>query len=405
MLEKVEDEIEKHNKLFDEGKSSYKEGLNDMSLMPEKEFEALKTGLLSVDKGYATGLKVGDRTLSPAEQRRLDEIYAELDRWFDWGNWSPWNWWSPPSPPPLPPASGSFDARQHGWATPVRNQGSCGSCAAFASQAAVEICMAKKGRKNLDLSEQQALDCGKGQDGANGCQGAQCQSYPNWIKNHMSSGGRLSSESQYGYQGRNTYNQCQQRQTTSTGSRVSEVIYDPRCNENKMMQLVSKYGAVVTAINGEASGGIQSYRSGIFSGCQNNALNHAVTVVGYGPGYWIIKNSWGTNWGEQGYMRIKRGSNACGVGSICVAVDCTASNRDDEVDDEPEQHRDQEEVSSTCDVSTLYNRTDINGNYTLTSKINGDEFVADVTCTNSECHPRYPGPVDACMYICGQKRC
>lgn len=372
ILEEVQDEIEKQNKLFEEGKSSYKEALNENSLMPEEEFLAYKTGMLSVDKGYFTGfVDTGNRTLTPAEQRRLQEIYDELDRWFDWGDWWPWNWFSPPSPPPLPPAPQSFDARQQGWVTPVRNQGSCGSCAAFAALAAAEVCMAKAGRRSLDISEQQALDCGYGQDGAAGCQGASCQSYANWMKNHMSSGGKLSSENQYPYQASNTNNQCQQRQTTSLGTRVSEVIYDPECNESRMMKLVAKYGAVVTGLNGEAGGGIQSYSSGIFTGCSNNAINHAVTVVGYGPNYWIVKNSWGTGWGEQGYIKIKKGSRMCGIGSICVAMDCSKSNRD--VDEhEPEQDDNEpalyDQVSSTCDVSSLYQRKDINGNYTLTTK-------------------------------------
>ena len=70
-----------------------------------------------------------------------------------------------------------------------------------------------------------------------------------------------------------------------------------------------------------------SYRGGIYAGCSSSpATNHVVAVVGYGTDngvdYWLVKNSWGSEWGEKGYIRIKRGKKMCGIGKALVTVTC-----------------------------------------------------------------------------------
>jgi hypothetical protein len=66
---------------------------------------------------------------------------------------------------------------------------------------------------------------------------------------------------------------------------------------------------------------------GVFNQCSTTKINHAVTVVGYGTQngmpYWLVKNSWGPNWGDNGYIRIRRGTNECGIGGNCVVTECT----------------------------------------------------------------------------------
>ena len=66
------------------------------------------------------------------------------------------------------------------------------------------------------------------------------------------------------------------------------------------------------------AGPFQDYGGGVFAGCTSSDTNHAVTVVGYGTeggqDYWLVKNSWGTGFGESGYIRIKRGTGHCGIG-------------------------------------------------------------------------------------------
>ena len=94
-----------------------------------------------------------------------------------------------------------------------------------------------------------------------------------------------------------------------------------------MKQMIHKHGAVVGAV--KSQGPFQDYQGGIFAGCPTTAANevdHAITVVGYGTDngqdYWLIKNSWGPNWGEKGFMRMARGVNMCGIGSAIATVSC-----------------------------------------------------------------------------------
>jgi len=95
-------------------------------------------------------------------------------------------------------------------------------------------------------------------------------------------------------------------------------------------QLVYQHGAVLTGV--KAQGPFQNYKGGIFAGCpatNANELDHAVVIVGYGVSngtkYWLVKNSWGSTWGEKGFIRIKRDVKMCGIGSDAVVINCAAS--------------------------------------------------------------------------------
>ena len=81
-----------------------------------------------------------------------------------------------------------------------------------------------------------------------------------------------------------------------------------------MKALVYKYGAVATHIYASDSG-FGNYMTGVFNGCSSNSINHAVVVVGYGTEngnpYWLVKNSWGSNWGANGYIKMFRGNGIC----------------------------------------------------------------------------------------------
>ena len=102
------------------------------------------------------------------------------------------------------------------------------------------------------------------------------------------------------------------------GAKVATPIIDFKCTEDKLKGLVAKYGAVVTTVYA-ADHAFRNYKSGVFNGCSTNAqTNHAVVVVGYGThdhfgDYWLVKNSWGTYWGENGYIKMARNVNICGI--------------------------------------------------------------------------------------------
>lgn len=134
---------------------------------------------------------------------------------------------------------------------------------------------------------------------------------------------------------------------------------------NELISQVSTYGAAVSYIyaSDESFG---NYGGGVYSGCSKTEINHAVLVVGYGTengqDYWLVKNSWGTNWGRNGMIKIARGKNMCGIGKYCYAAQCekTAGKLSDPpVTPPPKPIPPQQE----CDLSKTY--PDLNGQYTL----------------------------------------
>merc|ERR1711962_1402808 len=319
-LKEVEDEIDKENKKFAEGKESFQEKLYPFSDLSKEEFKKEKTGLVPDPQGrviYAKGLQIppeSERIMTPEMQAKVDELYARNRGW----------------------TPRSFSSQRKRWVTKARSQDNCGSCAAFAAHGLHEVCMAKAGApiKDLDLSEQHIIDCAYGYKRINGCHGALPWYYTEWFKNQ---GGQSLHEGDYPYLDTNPKLNCY------SANRISK---------------------------------------------------------------W---NSWGDNWGDHGFAKVVRGRNCNAIVNLgCGSASCRYTGSPDTAPTTPKPKP--VPLALYCDLShsQYYSQYHpINGSYNLrtTNAKTGKTYTAEVRCKNSMCTPQRQGPVNACMYICGETKC
>ena len=207
----------------------------------------------------------------------------------------------------IPPFS--IDWREKDVITNVKNQGKCGSCWSFSATGSIEAIHAIKTGVLLNISEQQLVDCSVDY-GNHGCQGG---SMDNSFKYVIDNG--LCSEEDYPYQG--IEEQCMDCKEIINISDYKDVIP----NNEEILKRVVNQQPVSVAIQANLKS-FQLYSSGIYSdpSC-GTQLDHGVLIVGYGRDmfhnmdYWIVKNSWGPLWGENGYIRIQR--NIEDDGGLC----------------------------------------------------------------------------------------
>merc|ERR1712119_37067 len=243
-LKKHEQEVLENNEAFLAGNKTWFDEINEYSDLPEDEFEANHTGLIdNMERRFARGMY---NVPLPYD--------AESERFFEAVRYD------------RTTVPASYNSVSLGNVSPVKNQGNCGSCVAFATMALVETCFKKSVGTFGDYSKQF-------------------------------------------YQGVD----------------ISGAYWTESGDEETLKKLVTKHGAVSTGV--AAAGAFSQYKGGIFSGCSSTARpDHAVAVVGYGTengvDYWLIKNSWGTSWGEKGYIRVKRGVKMCGIGGTIITLDC-----------------------------------------------------------------------------------
>uniref|UniRef100_A0A7S1ATH4 Uncharacterized protein n=1 Tax=Noctiluca scintillans TaxID=2966 RepID=A0A7S1ATH4_NOCSC len=193
--------------------------------------------------------------------------------------------------------------------TPVKNQGSCGSCWTFSTTGALEGALAVGNGWTQTMSEQQVLDC---DTSGSGCQGGLPKQALDWEK-----GMNVCSEDSYPYTGsQGSCNSGGCSAVLTLGSVWGSYSVDADEGSHCAAVIQRPLSVVVDA------GGFQSYTSGIISNC-GTTTDHAILLVGYGyyksNPYWKVKNSWGTTWGLDGYGLVGRpsgsGDGTCGIQS------------------------------------------------------------------------------------------
>jgi cathepsin F len=208
-----------------------------------------------------------------------------------------------------PSTPASIDWRKSGVVGVVKQQGTCGACYTFVTTGLFESLYAMKYGTLYNFSEQQLLDCSYNM----GCKGGSAMAQISYI---YSNG--LTTTAQYGKY-LNYKKTCGASDTTAVA--FTKGYTNPGTDEEKIAAYIAKNGPVTAAINAAP---LQYYVGGIInlsaSYCATNVLNHAVLIVGYGSqngyDYWIVKNSWGPYWGENGYFRVTRGYGVCGINKI-----------------------------------------------------------------------------------------
>ena len=198
------------------------------------------------------------------------------------------------------------------------DQGSCGACWAFGCIAGAEGCWFLNKAELLKFSEQNLLECVTTCYGCAG--GLRDLAFDFVIKNQ---GGQFQLESDYPYTGHQEL--CHYDESRAVGG-IRGFVAPAEGDEDELLAYVAHYGPTTIGIDA-ISWDFQSYTSGIYdktSDCHADNINHGVCCVGYGTengiDYWIVKNSWGTNWGEDGFVRMIRGQNICGVATRAYSV-------------------------------------------------------------------------------------
>ncbi|XP_061392985.1 procathepsin L [Musca vetustissima] len=272
--------VDANNKLFAAGKSTFETGINAFSDFTPTEFLKKLTGNRKSAKGEAAASRHRQRAEPPAASKLPD----------------------------------SFDWREKGGVTPVKFQGECGSCWSFATTGAIEGHYFRKTGKLINLSEQNLIDCGKEDMGLAGCDGGFQEYAFEFITNQK---GVAKSD---GYPYLDKKDTCKYKPNLK-GAEINGFAKIDEKDEETMKKVIATLGPVACSVNGLES--LLLYKRGIYSDeeCNKGEVNHSVLVVGYGSengqDYWIVKNSWDKAWGEEGYFRLPRGKNFCGIATEC----------------------------------------------------------------------------------------
>ncbi|XP_033716996.1 cathepsin W [Delphinus delphis] len=219
--------------------------------------------------------------------------------------------------------------KKAGIISPIRNQQNCNCCWAMAAAGNIEALWAIKNDQSLEVSVQELLDCDRC---GNGCKGGFV--WDAFITVLNNSG--LASDKDYPFKGNSKPHRCQAKKHKKVAWIQDFIMLQP-C-EQSIARYLATQGPITVTINMKL---LQQYQKGVIKAtsttCDPQLVDHSVLLVGFGKSksvegrqaeaissrspphprysipYWILKNSWGANWGEEGYFRLHRGSNTCGI--------------------------------------------------------------------------------------------
>ncbi|XP_050508632.1 uncharacterized protein LOC126885881 [Diabrotica virgifera virgifera] len=261
-------EIRHHNNRYEKGLESYKKGITVFADLSRIEFES---------KYQLDRPMMMTRYSQSWKNRYIDKNLTKVD--VDW--------------------------RKEGAVTPVKNQGICGSCWIFSAVGVLESYHFRKTGKLISLSEQNVVDCFS----SNSCLGGLPEDALTFIQKNG-----VSTEAEYPYKDKQMA--CK---PSSNKTRIDFKSYQYiNEKEEELKNAVKENGPV--SVGMYVDGRLRLYSEGVWYNKKcSDTENHAMVLVGYGTengvDYWLIKNSWGTSWGEDGYMKVARGrhDNYCGL--------------------------------------------------------------------------------------------
>merc|ERR1712130_447336 len=303
--------VEQHNRRYDQGLETFYLSLNKFAAMSNEEFRLKYTFEQNLTLGG-----VPETQQAPGGNLYHCAPYTKTGTNF--------------------PASVDYS----NYVTSVKSQGSCGSCYAFSAAAAMEGALCKAGRFNCKswdgVSAQQIVDCSMNNPaitpyeqkvGYGGCNGGQQPNSFNYV--HVTGG--IMSWNDYPYKGKVQQCAYQSNRAVTSISGCTELKDGWDANilawdENLLQNMIAEKG-ITTGNLDAGSSDFQFYSGGVFNSkdCHQGSgpgsgtahINHAIAIVGYGNkngvDYYKIKNSWGSNWGDHGFMLIERGKNMCGI--------------------------------------------------------------------------------------------